>query len=258
MYTSYRFLAVPTVLLLVSGCGGAPAEDGPLGSDESAALSSNALSSNALSSNALSSNAMASIQDPSATGTLSRQLLEYTAGCALNPTQSVSISWNDADGDPQSATYYGQLGLAPEWANGPLTRRTSQELVSACLAARTNYFGVTVHISVRGSANVLESNTTSAELAAYPYVEGAFWGNLFSANPALYSCYDPRNVAHSRADQRECATGYVEANGHLDSCGMIQRTGSCDEQCIYLDPQNQFYWACGDDYTMNSVTIGLQ
>ncbi len=184
------------------------------------ALSYNALSYNALSYNALSYNSLAAIQDSSSAGTLSRQLLQYTVGCALNASQSFSFSWVDAQGNPQSATYAGQLGLAPGWANGPLTHRNEQELVSACLAARTNYFGVTVAISVRGEVEALLDNTSAAELAAYPYVEGAFWGNLFAPTPYLNACHNPATVAHSRADQRDCATGYPDGR-QLDSCGMI-------------------------------------
>jgi hypothetical protein len=221
------------------------------------ALSTNALSTNALSTNALSTNALAAIQDPSATGTLSRQLLEYTAGCALNPSQSISYSWTDSGGITHEVTDYGQLGLAPQWADGPLTHRISQELVSACLAARTNYFGVTVHISVRGTAPVLEDNTSAAELAAYPYVEGAFWGNLFSATPALYSCYDPANVANSRADERDCATGYPSGRGQVLPCGMITLTGSCNDQCDWFDAENQVYVGCGNYRTNDAITIGL-
>jgi hypothetical protein len=222
------------------------------------ALSYNALSYNALSYNALSYNALASIQDPSSVGTLSRQLLSYTVGCALNASQSFTFSWTDANGVPQDETYAGQLGLAPQWASAPLTSRTSQQLVSACLAARTNYFGVTVPISVRGLVDVLLDNTTSTELSAYPYVEGAFWGNLFAPTPSLNSCYNPRNVSHSRADQRDCATGHPDADGQLDACGIIQLTGSCDDQCDWFDPWNQLYVGCGEGQTANALTVGLE
>src|SRR5690348_14507216 len=59
------------------------------------ALAGNALAGNALAGNALSTSALAAIQDPTQTGTLARQLLEYTVGCALTPSQSVSFSWTD-------------------------------------------------------------------------------------------------------------------------------------------------------------------
>jgi hypothetical protein len=139
-----------------------------------------------------------------------------------------------------------------------LTRSGEQKLVSACLAARTNYFGISVHISLRGAADALEDNTTAAELAAYPYVEGAFWGNLFTSSPALYSCYDPANVAHSRADDRCCATGSLE-DGQVEPCGMIALTGSCEDACWKLSAHGQYYLGCGeDDGDDQAITVGLQ
>src|SRR5262249_30299118 len=117
-------------------------------------------------------------------------------------------------------------------------------------------FGVSVQISVRGETDALLETTTAAELAAYPYVEGAFWGNLFSATPSLYACYNAANAAHSLADQRACAIGFVDANGNTQSCGMIQLTGSCDSQCLWFDPVNQAYVGCGNSW--NPLTIGLQ
>jgi hypothetical protein len=257
--TAFAYFAV----VALTGCAPEPTDEEVLASAQSAALSTNALSTNALSTNALSTNALstkalAAIQDPGATGALSRELLQYIAGCALTPTQSISFSWTDAGGVTHDEMYRGQLGLAAEWADGPLTRRSSQDLVSACLAARTNYFGIPVHLSMRGGADVLADNTTSAELAAYPYVEGAFWGNLFTATPRLYACYDPSNVAHAWADERVCATGYPTGHGQFTPCGIIALTGSCEDRCRGFDRRGQYYRGCGDDASQHSITIGLQ
>jgi hypothetical protein len=251
----------PMLMVVLTGCigeGGRGEADEGVGVAQQAALSMNALSMNALSMNALSMNALSmnALQDPSATGDLFRQLLQYTVGCALTPSQSLSISWTDASGNPESATYVGQLGLAPDWASAPRMHRSEQEWVSACLAARTNYFGVTVHISVRGSDPALIDNTTDAELAAYPYVEGAFWGNLFASTPYLNACNVPANAAHSNADMRDCATGYPDPDGQRDPCGMIALTGSCDAQCEWFDSTNQLYAGCGGSWDV--ITIGLQ
>jgi hypothetical protein len=268
--TPAAFIA-PVLMVALTGCTGEVTNDEGVGASQEALLSSNLLSSNLLSSNLLSSNllssnllssnslgdgALAALEDPSATGDGARELLKYTVGCALDPSQSVSISWTDAQGNPQSATYVGQLGLAPDWAHAPLTRRSDQEYVSACLAARTNYFGVTVQISVRGYALSLIENTSAAELAAFPYVEGAFWGNLFSSTPYLDACDVPANAAHSNADMRDCATGHPDPDGGLDSCGMIGLTGSCEEQCAWFDSTNQLYAGCGGSWDV--ITIGLQ
>jgi hypothetical protein len=219
-------------------------------------LSMNSLSMNSLSMNSLSMNSLSALQDPSPTGDLFRELVSYTVGCALNPSQSFSFSWTDAEGNLRQTTDVGQLGLAPDWANGPLTSVNEQQSVSACLAARTNYFGVTVPISVRGLQPALLETTTQTELAQYPYVEGAFWGNIFAPTPYLASCDDTANAAHSEADQRVCATGYLDANGNLDACGMIALAGSCDSQCLFFDSWNQLYVGCGGSW--NAITIGLQ
>jgi hypothetical protein len=277
MFTSYRLLAALTVTLVLSGCAADAVEGEAIGEARSAvegenamvanamvanamvanAMVANAMVANAMVANSLDPNVMAGIQDPSPTGDLNRMFLRYAVGCAFNPSQSFSFSWTDALGAVHDETYQGALGLAPGWAYGPLWG-SGQRIVSACLAARTNYFGVTVHLSVRGAVEALRENTSAAELAAYPYVEGAFWGNLFSSSPGLYACYNPANVAHSRADQRDCATGYLDSAGQLHSCGPIVLTGSCDDQCLAFDPWGQFYVGCGASYTMSAITVGLQ
>jgi hypothetical protein len=152
-------------------------------------------------------------------------------------------------------TETGALGLAPYWATGSLDQR-GQLLISGCIAARINYFGVTVQISARGLAASLLEGTTEAELAEFPYVEGAFWGDIFSPKPALFSCYDPANVANSRAQQRDCATGYLDADGDVLPCGPMVLTGSCNDRCASFDREGQFYVNCGDSSA--AITIGLQ
>ena len=245
-----------TILVPLSGCAWEHPEDEAVGSEESAVAADNALAINALAINALSPTALATVQDPGPNGALARQLLSYTVGCALPATQSFSFSWTDVQGAVHAETYPGLLGLAPQWAYGALGRRTSQELVSACLAARVNYFGVPVHLSVRGATSLLSANTTSAELAAYPYVEGAFWGNLFTATPSVSACYDTADVSHSRADQRECATGFLAADGSTQPCGIINLAGPCETQCQGFDACGGYYLGCGG--SDDAVTVGLQ
>ena len=224
------FVTLSLVLAALTGCAVEPADDAPVGSAVEAALSTNALSTNALSSqrastnalstnalstNALGSNALNALQDPGPNGDLFRQLVKYTVGCALTTSQSFSYSYTDSTGTVQNVTDPGSLGIYPQWATQPLTDVGKQQDISACLAARTNHFGIMVHISVRGEQNALV-DVSPAEIAAYPYVEGAFWGNLFGSNPNLNSCYNPANVAQANADLRVCASGYLDANGNLD------------------------------------------
>src|SRR5690349_14410687 len=69
------------------------------------ALTPNALTPNALTPNALTPNALSPIMDPGTAGTLSRQFLKYTVGCALSPTQSFSFSWTDESDVVHDETY---------------------------------------------------------------------------------------------------------------------------------------------------------
>ena len=205
------------------------------------ALNPNALNPNALNPNALSPSALLALQDPGSSGDLSRQLLKYTVSCAFAPSQSFSFSWTDTSGVVHPETYSGLLGLAAGWANTRLST-SGAEWVSACLASRANWYGATVTISSRGPAEHLA--TTSEERASYPAIEGAFFGNLFTTTPAIYSCYNSTNVVNSRAQQRDCATGHLNPDGSVSSCGMLQVLGSCSTYCNSIDPSRQYYPSC--------------
>ena len=218
-----------------------PQEAEALGEAESQLVVSNALNPNALNPNALSPSALQLIQDPGSSGDLSRQLLRYTVSCALNPTQSFSFSWTDAFGVVHSETYSGLLGLAVGWANNRLST-SGAEWVSACLASRVNWYGATVIISSRGPTAHL--STTSEERAGYPAIEGAFFGNLFTSTPAIYSCHNLTNVDNSRSQQRDCAAGHVNPDGSVSSCGMLQILGSCSDYCSSIDASRGYYPSC--------------
>ena len=186
-------------------------------------LAMNGLSSNGLSSNGLSSNglAMGALRDLSATGDLTRTFFRYLVSCALTPNQSVTYTWTDADGRSHTEVNPGGLGLAPSWADHPAAQQ-DKELVSACLAARTNSKGVTVPLSLRAK-NVSGLSVSSSERSSYTYGEGAFWGNLFASTPVLYSCSRAAlnvGVATSQylAQGRTCASA---------GCGIIQYVGTC-------------------------------
>lgn len=76
-----------------------------------------------------------------------REMMSYLASCALSPGQS--ISYNDTNTGASYGPWEGQLGLCPAWYTGPASA-TCQELVSACLLARVNAFGIKVDLSMRG------------------------------------------------------------------------------------------------------------
>jgi hypothetical protein len=267
--TRLRTLALQVALLIVPiGCV-APVESSPEGEqfDEAAMalIAENALIPNALIPNALIPNALipstlisnalildtldpsalAAIQDPGTGGTLSRMLVEYTVGCALTSDQSFSFSWTDAQNVIHNETYLGVLGIAPEWATGPLTVE-GQEMVSACIAGRTNYSGTTVTISMRSLQSPVKTLVKSEELEEYRYVEGGFWGNLFAESPHLSACYTDADVSHSRSASRECATGHLDTDGEILPCGMIKIVGPCEEICQPLNGAGEYYPDCVD------------
>jgi hypothetical protein len=208
-----------------------------------------AMAAGALSPGALAALAPGALQDPSQTGDLTRQLVRYAVGCAFTPSQSFAVTWTDSAGVVHDDVYAGDLGLAPGWATGPLGS-AGQQMVTACLAARVNRFGVSVQISLRSQRDPLEDETTAAELAAYPYVEGAFWGNLFASQPWVKACYVQANVDHSRAAQRTCAAGYVDpTTGAVLECGIIDILGPCSRACSSFSSADQAYSGCFDPVT---------
>ncbi|AUX24459.1 hypothetical protein SOCEGT47_049970 [Sorangium cellulosum] len=218
------------------------------------ALTPNALTPNALTPNALTPNALSAIKNPGANGALSRELLRYTVSCALRPDQTFSFSWTDSDGDVRQEVYRGELGYAPWWTTTPLGTPYSdntyvQSQITACLAARMNWYGVSVSISLRNN----EMATNPAERTAYPVREGAFWGNVFATQeaPFLRACYssDPGSTARARQMQRDCAVGHLSVDPvtgatTVQQCGPMVIVGSCESVCNGSDYTNRFYRGC--------------
>ena len=254
--------------LVLSGCA-LEAEDlgeggEALGEAEAALLNENALNLNALNLNALnldalnpgalSTETLAAIQDPGPNGALARELVRYAASCALTGNQRFDFSWTDAQGVAHDESYPGLLGIAPTWATGPLDP-VGQRMVSACLAARVNYYRVPVVISARSLREPLKTLATSDELASYPDVEGAFWGNLFADHPFLNACYNGATIANSRSWQRDCAVGHLNEAGEIEECGMIRIAGPCSQVCQALNGAGQYYPSCIEQPGRGPVTM---
>jgi hypothetical protein len=218
------------------------------------ALDVNALDVNALDVNALDVNALAALQDPSPNGDLMRAFVAYAASCALDAGQSFDFSWTDALGLTHDESYPGLLGLAPTWATGPLST-SGAGWVSACVISRVNWYGVHVTLSSRGQISVLRQPSRD-EMAAFPYQEGAFWGNLFQPIPTAYACHDPADDDHSRAAMRVCATGWIDDAGDVEPCGIIQLVGPCSAVCNGWSDEGQFWEHCGG--VRQAITTYLQ
>jgi uncharacterized protein YjbI with pentapeptide repeats len=158
-----------------------------------------------------------------------KTVLKYSVECALRSDQT--MTGTDWDGLPFS--WPGQLGLSDWWlgaalnpAPSPKSAVAGEELVSACLMARTNARGRSVSISVRARP---ELSPTAPEAAAYTRHEGAFMGNLFSATPVIRSCSgaggnnwlsDPSTNAGLAAG-RECAAGTACGFEYLGACTAV-------------------------------------
>ncbi|MGZ3457508.1 MAG: hypothetical protein ACXU86_03280, partial [Archangium sp.] len=108
-------------------------------------LAFNGLAFNGLSFNGLSNSAFNSWfqSNPS----LASQVMKYVVACAVpqgqtrtytNPASQITYTWT------------GLFGLAPAWANGSPASVAEQQLVSGCLAAHANEYGVHINISVMG------------------------------------------------------------------------------------------------------------
>jgi hypothetical protein len=206
------------------------------------ALDLNGLNLNALNPNSLSADDLNAIQDPGTRGTISRELLKYTVGCAMDTSQAFEFTWTDTLQVAHPERYTGLLGLAPEWYDNPLSNAKGR-WISACLASRVNWYGAAVMISSRGSHQQLK-HVDAVEHSTYPAFEGAFFGDAFASSPVYYACYDPTNVTHSRSLLRECASGHPNGTGGILECGPIHVLGPCENYCTSWNATEGFYEQC--------------
>jgi len=171
--------------------------------------------------------------------------LRYVIGCAFDPTQSFAFSWTDDLSIVHNEIYYGELGLATGWQQEAI-EASAQRWITACLLSRTNWYGVSVMISSRGSHSGLKKSDTS-ELTLYPMEEGAFWGNLFAQTPLAHTCYYTPNKDHSRSLLRDCAAGHLDPDlGIVEECGLLGIVGDCGTYCDPLHPSGLYHANCYD------------
>lgn len=178
-----------------------------------------------------------------------RQELKYLVGCALPERVSVKASV-----DGQHFVFDGSMGLAPTWATAPLTL-PDQQLVSACMLARTNFFGKKVEISMSSdSHNAPEFlKRTNDERRTFPFFEAGFFGNLFIEEPEEYVCigdntFDRLEVLESL--WRVCSLPAQDSQGLADESRChFKITGLCSAQNF---TQN------GKDYSSHILNVYLR
>ncbi|WNG29309.1 hypothetical protein F0U62_38945 [Cystobacter fuscus] len=176
----------------------------------------------------------------------SSMVMKYVVGCAVpsgqsrtwtNPLTNVSYTWN------------GVLGLTPDWASGlPATER-EQQLLTACLAAHVNKYGLHVLISVQGlNAKDVPLPRETTELTTFSVLEGAFFGNLATGG-AAYVCRGS-NLNSKESSLRACGLVSQDAGVSME-CPPLVHVGACASYCT-LDSTKTYYTQCtygGKTYT---------
>ena len=178
------------------------------------ALSMNALSMNALSMNALSMNGLTDTED-------GVELVKYIVRCALEDGDSITI---DVGGVQEVIP--GLLGVATEWKTGAIDG-PHKEIMSACLLAHVNAFGVSVPVSIRSKHDI---DTSASEKKTFDIYEASFFGDVFSETPTVYACTGNSNamVSSSYRAVRVCSDD-VGGTG-VSECG-VEVLGACSDVC---------------------------
>jgi hypothetical protein len=190
-------------------------------------------------------------------------LWKYTARCALRADQEL-----ESPPGPDGATFKfkGALGLAPQWREGKCDG-ACQEKVSSCLAALTNQTGDHVNLSLLSAAPSLKDALSANDNdLAYPYQEGAFFGNVFAGE--AYACRG-RDADKGAQLKRFCALApalcsgiatFADAGSCADSCQLSCTTLSDGtERCAAVscrDPRGRVWAHPITTYLRNRIEAG--
>jgi len=244
--TKHSTLALVAAALLLGACGvddGAPltAEDGSALQARNGlsrnglsrnGLSRNGLSRNGLSRNGLSRNGLLTAdfttwfnQDPAG----SAEVMTYVVKCAMSRTQT--LTYTSTAG--VSYTWPGNLGLAPVWSSGQLATTAEEQLVTACLAAHVNKFGINLDLSIRGyKTNGTAIPLDPGEETTFTEGEGCFFGNLF-ADQGVFVGYNNGTTSQTLSTPRGCA---IES-GTAGDCPPLQNVAKCINICTRTSGQ---------------------
>jgi hypothetical protein len=171
------------------------------------------------------------------------ELMHYMVQCAVPAGQTRTYTRASTG---TTYTWSGNLGLAPEWAGGQPATELEQQLVSACLAAHVNRYGVHVQVSLLGRSAVgALLSLTLSELLTFSEKEGCFFGNLFTGQ-GLYAGRDRERLSADRSSPRACVLR--PASGST-VCAPILHVGACEDHCV-RDSLGLSYASC----TYNGVT----
>ncbi|WP_233261405.1 hypothetical protein [Vitiosangium sp. GDMCC 1.1324] len=210
-------------------------------------LSTNGLSTNGLSTNGLSTNGLTTLAlsttkfktwfDSNAPE-YSNMVMSYVVACAYPAGRS--LTYTSSTGT--TYTWNGGLGLTPDWASGKRISSLEQQLLSACLAAHVNKFGLHVMISVRGwNARGTALPVDATETTTFTEPEAAFFGNLFTGDGA-FACNDRTNTTPAESSARACGLS-SQASGTSVECPPLVHIGNCATNCT-LDRSTGLYTSC--------------
>jgi hypothetical protein len=167
-------------------------------------------------------------------------LLRYLVKCAAPASELVT--WTS----PNTTIAYGWpggLGVAPGWASGNPMTPAEQQLLSACLGAHVNKFGVAVPLAVEGRTSTGEVIALDpGELETFSVREACFFGDLFAGEGVLVGIdHDPFDDATSSL--RACAFDSQAEGTPSLACPPMVYVGSCAERCV-ADASGTFYESC--------------
>ncbi len=173
-------------------------------------------------------------------------VMSYIVRCAVPAGQTRKFT------SPTTGTTYswtGELGLAHGWANGMAASVAEQQVVTACLGAHVNRFGVHVEVSLLGqNASGAPIAVSSSELATYSEPEGCFFGNSFGSSSAFYAGSDHADLSATQSSARACAMTYA-SGVTAPECAPIVNVGKCSQYCT-KDSSGTYYTSC----TLNGVS----
>jgi len=240
---------------LLAGCGPVDSNEEPLALDQNLdeqqadnglslnGLSLNGLSLNGLSLNGLSLNGLSTDSFKSwfqGSPALSSSVMRYLVHCALPAGES--LSFTDAV-TGRRYTWSGGLGVAPDWASGQPATLVEQQLVSACLAAHVNKYGLQIPLSVLGrDAKGQLIPFTLSELKTFSHREACFFGNLFTGE-GVHVGSDRGMLNARQSSARECTLSSSTDESRVTGCAPLVYVGSCSSFCT-LDVTRTAYTSC--------------
>ncbi|NOJ96006.1 hypothetical protein HMI51_24110 [Corallococcus coralloides] len=168
---------------------------------------------------------------------LSDMVMSYVVKCSM--AAGTTLRYHaPATGKPY--VWDGSLGLAPDWSAGQPMSVAEQQVVSACLAAHANKYGVHVNISVLGRDAVGGAVPyTQDELSTYSEKEACFFGNLFTGE-GVFAANDGAYLDYDESTVRTCG---LSSWSDTTACTPMQHVGACRYYCT-LDATKTYYTRC--------------